>query len=415
MVAAPRLVLAATLLGIGACGGAPAAVLDAAVDAAAGDAAAGDAAAGEDGQASADSGADAAPDGTTCPPFSLEGRTVSFTDIDLIGGAPIYPDIAIGPDDQPSVAFTKGTASSRYAAVARFDGTAWSAPDPVEQQAATYLGKRPSLAVDAVGTAHVVAYDEDGCRPRYSVKPEGGTWTTTPLYLDSVDSGDHSCLVLDGAGSLHLTFTEYGTYHIVYGVKAAGDWQFETVGPPGGTAGASSSLAVDDDGRPHVAFFTGLPDNVLRYATRIGSDWVVEDADPTTDAGHYPSIALDPSGAPRAVGLKWPADSSELRLASRTDGGWQTETVDTGLGITYTTGLAVLPCGAVLAAYARNEGTGSQGLWLAHRNPGEADWTRTSLDATTYVSGIDLAVASTGRVHIVYFDETNYILKHAGL
>jgi hypothetical protein len=405
--------LMATFLALGACGGgggaadaapggdgamtdAPAAPLDAATDAGL-------------------PAADAAPDSAACAPFAIAGRTVTLRTIDAIGGAPIYPDLTLGPGDQPWVVFTKGTATSRYAAVARLEGDTWSAPDPVEQQAATYLGKRPSLAVDGSGTAHVVAYDEDGCRPRYSVKPPGGAWTTTALYEESADAGDHSSLVLDASGALHVAFTEYGTYRIVYGLKGAAGWSFELVGPAGGMRGASSSLAVDAAGQPHLAVFSGAPDNVLRYATRSGGAWLVEDADATADAGHYPSLALAPDGLPVAVSLRWPADASEVRLARRAASGWETEVIDTGLGITYTTGLAVLPCGTVLAAYARNEGTGQQGLWLASRNPGDADWTRTSIDASTYVSGIDLAVTAAGEVHLVYFDETNYVLKHASL
>jgi len=100
-------------------------------------------------------------------------------------------------------------------------------------------------------------------------------------------------------------------------------------------------------------------------------------------------------------------------VATLGDGGWDVETVDTGLGISYTTGLVVLPCGATLVAYARNEGTGTQGLWLAYRSEGDAEWTLASVDDSTYVSGIDLGVDAAGRIHAVYLDETNFILKHA--
>jgi hypothetical protein len=266
-----------------------------------------------------------------------------------------------------------------------------------------------------VDTVHVVAYDEDCCRLRYSSRAGGGAWATTALYLDGVDAGDHSNLALDAAGALHLTFLEYGTYRIIYGLKSSNDWQFEPVGPTGGALADSSSLAIDREGWPHVAFYNRDPDQVLRHALRTDIGWTVEDADPTADAGHYPSIVIDPSGAPLVAALRWSDDAAEVRLTTRTAGGWQTEVVDSGLGITYTSGLAALPCGATLVAYARNEGTGTPGLWLAHRNPGDTEWTRTSLDASTYVSGIDLAVAADGRVHVIYLDETNFILKHARL
>jgi hypothetical protein len=351
-------------------------------------------------------------DRATCP--SLQGKSFTLRQIDVIGGAPIYPDLDIGADGRPVVVFTKGSASGKWPAVSVLDGQTWSAPETVEKQDSSALGKRPSLLIAADGRLHVTSYDETGMRLHYATRPASSTsWTVELLYQAGVDAGDHSSLAADKSGGLHLTFLEYGTYHLIYGTLSGSTWSFETV-QSGGAAvkAASSSLALDDGGREHVAYFTG---DRLDYAFRQGGAWTAEPVDSSSaKMGHYPSLALDAAGNPQVVYLDW-AGEGAVRFARRVSGSWKAETVDQALGITYTTGHAVHPCGLTLIAYARNEGQGTPGLLLGVQAPGSTDWTKLSVDASTYVSGIDLAIGPDGRIHLVYLDETNYVLRHAEL
>lgn len=354
--------------------------------------------------------------GGACAPFSTAGRIWATGEIDLIGGAPIYPDLALGSDGLPVVAFTKGTATTRWAAVSKYDGTSWSEPDTVEMQSGKYLGKRPSLAVEANGTQHVLAYDEDGTRPRYGRKAPGGSWVVEAIYDDEVDSGDHSSLFLDGNGTLHASFLEYGTYRLIYGSLNGSTWNFQPVATSSGPVKAGSgSLFVDGAGVRHLAYYTGVPEQHLHLARSTASGWEEEEVDTTFDSGHYANVVVDQQGTEWISYLRWPAEASEIRVASREGGVWNVEVVDTGLGITYTTGITLLPCGGVGIAYARNEGVGQAGLWFAYKNPGDAEFTRMNVDDTSYVSGIEMGADETGRVHVVYLDETSFILKHAEL
>jgi hypothetical protein len=353
-----------------------------------------------------------APDLPGCP--TLQGKSFTLRQVDPIGGAPIYPDLEVGPDRRPVVVFTKGTATEKYPALSILDGQAWSAPEVVEKEAGKNLGKRPSLLIGADGRLHVTSYDETDMRPRYATRAAADkTWTVEALYKTGVDAGDHSSLAAGPDGALHLTFLEYGTYRLVYGTKGASGWSLDAVQAAGSYVKASSSsLAIDSGGKVHVVYFTG---ERLDYAVRAASGWTAEIVDQSSaKMGHYPTLALDGAGRPQVVYLDW-AGEGAVRFARRTASGWQAETVDQALGITYTTGQALLPCGATLIAYARNEGTGTPGLLLAVQAPGATSWTKLSVDAKTYVSGIDLAVDADGRIHLVYLDETNYVLRHAEL
>jgi hypothetical protein len=352
------------------------------------------------------------PDRAACP--TLQGKSFTLRQVDVIGGAPIYPDLEVGADGRPVVVFTKGTASAKWPALSVLDGQTWSAPETVEKQDGSALGKRPSLLVAADGRLHVTSYDETGLRLHYATRPASSTsWTVEPLYQAGVDAGDHSSLAADRSGGVHLTFLEYGTYHLIYGTLSGTSWGFETV-ESGGAAvkAASSSLAMDDSGRAHVAYFTG---DRLDYAVRQGSTWTAETVDSSSaKMGHYPSLALDAAGNPQVVYLDWVGEGA-VRFARRVSGSWKAETIDQELGISYTTGHAVHPCGLSLVAYARNDGQGTPGLLLGVQAPGATDWTKLSVDASTYVSGIDLAVGPDGRIHLVYLDETNNVLRHAEL
>jgi hypothetical protein len=373
--------------------------------------------AGQAGQAGQAGAAGAAGAGGGCVPFSLTGRTWALAEVDLIGGAPIYPDVALDSQGNPVVAFTKGSASSRFAAVAAFDGSAWGAPEVVETIANRYLGKRPSIAVEQDGALDVVAYDEDEGDVRVGRRPASGTWTVTTPYDTSVDAGDHSSLFLDASGALHLTFLQYGTYNLVYGKRVEGTWSaFEPISTAGGPVrGSSSSVVADGSGIPRVAYYTGGTTTDLRFALPAAGVWAEEIVDPTPDAGHYPSLALDDTGNEWIAYLRWPVSESEIRVASREAGAWEVRTVDTGLGISYTTGIAPLPCGGMGIAWARNEGVGQGGLWFAYLNPGDTEFTRVLVDGSSYVSGIAMAADAQGRIHIVYLDESSFTLEHAML
>jgi hypothetical protein len=216
---------------------------------------------------------------------------------------------------------------------------------------------------------------------------------------------------------LHLTFLQYGTYNLVYGKRVGGAWStFAPISTASGPVrGSSSSVVADDSGVPRVAYYTGGATSDLRFAVPGPGVWTEEIVDATPDAGHYPSLALDEMGNEWIAYLRWPASESEIRVASREAGAWKVRTVDTGLGISYTTGIAPLPCGGIGIAWARNEGVGQGGLWFAYMNPGDTEFTRVLVDGSSYVSGIDLAADAEGRVHIVYLDESSFTLEHAML
>jgi hypothetical protein len=220
-------------------------------------------------------------------------------------------------------------------------------------------------------------------------------------------------LRIDEQGRLHGTFLRYGVYHTIFGVREDGRWRFAPLSRDGVPVKTyEATLAVADDGRAHVVY---ADDRERIYYAHGGlAGWTHEPVDlETPEIGHYLDGALDPAGQMHVVYLQWTRDHPSVWVARRA-GSWQTEQVDTELGIAYAAALTVLDDGTELVAYARNLGQGAaDGLWFGYRRAGEAAWSLELVDGTTYVSGIDLAAAADGTIHLIYFDETNYVLRSA--
>ena len=104
----------------------------------------------------------------------------------------------------------------------------------------------------------------------------------------------------------------------------ADDWTVQTV-DANGSVGTYSSLELDSDGFPHIAYYdAGQQD--LKYARWNGSSWETETVDSGGQVGDYCSLALDSSDNPHITYLD--LDYGDLKLARWTGSSWDIRTVD---------------------------------------------------------------------------------------
>jgi len=104
-----------------------------------------------------------------------------------------------------------------------------------------------------------------------------------------------------------------------------GTWDIQTVDD---VDVMSTSLALDSQGRPHIAYTTGLePAGSLHYARWTGMGWETEMVDDAPAV--VTSMALDSQDRPH-IAYTTPGGAS-LHYASRTAGGWTTEIVLPGV------------------------------------------------------------------------------------
>lgn len=99
-------------------------------------------------------------------------------------------------------------------------------------------------------------------------------------------------------GNEHLHFA-YGGDHLYYTTNVSGSWVTEVVDASPGV-GRRASIAVEPDGRPHIIYYDALND-VMKYARKVGGSWVIE---PVTYSDGPVSLALDSQGRPH-VAFTW--------------------------------------------------------------------------------------------------------------
>ncbi len=158
------------------------------------------------------------------------------------------------------------------------------------------VGKYPSIALDASGKAHLVysASPLNGGAPgvRYATNA-AGTWAVQTI---EAVHGIDTAIAVSTAGVAHVSYY-YGTFSggLTYATNAGGSWVSEVL-DRGAATGQYTSIALDGDGRPHIAYYDNAHAD-LRHATNVYCAWVVETVDAEGMVGKHASLAIDDAGA----------------------------------------------------------------------------------------------------------------------
>lgn len=180
-----------------------------------------------------------------------------------------------------------------------------------------------------------------------------------------------------------------------------------------GDVGKWSSIAVDQDGNPHIAYYDAT-NTALKYAKKTGSSWSTQTVDNSGDVGECTDIVIDPDGYPH-IGCF----SATLGLPVHVwqdASGWHNEPINlAGNFCDMFVAADIDQLGNLHAcAYFRTPDGLRHGLVYGYHPAGGAWSIIEVVDSVGDVGKYcDIAVDKEGKPYIAYYDATNDFIKYA--
>jgi hypothetical protein len=342
-----------------------------------------------------------------------------------------HNSIAISPVDGKSyISYFNATTNSLFV-ISTVDGTAFEGPVMVDGPSGTEkVGEYSSLAIDSAGHLHVSYYHE-GIGVEYATA-SGITGPWSKVIIDNgggtATVGKFTSLALDGNSKPHVSYYDETNTALKYATNATGTWINETVdtGLSADNPGRYTSIKVGTDGLVHISYYDyhdSVKNGNLKYVVGNAGDWSPAiTLDSTGDVGQFSSLALFSGKVYIAYNHIYPDGSWFIRVITNASGEWkhidfvEVSPISKAYSGLTANPLAVDPTGVMHISYYKNGvlyySTGV--LYDAALN--RWDWSvAQAVDTSEVGQGIytSIAVDSSGKVSIAYYDATDGDLKFA--
>lgn len=325
----------------------------------------------------------------------------------------IKPTLALGPDESPAIAYlfeSLGEGFVGYASASE----GWVADNFVEG----YFYGPLDLAIDAAGEPNIVYHDHQDLQfdqskgdLTFAVR-SGGEWQNEALSDDGHDGWD-SALVLAPDGVKHAFGIDPSQFGSTDGVEhysySEGSWTVAAIGSGPIAYEFNVSPALAPDGNPAVSYFNDR-DGDLMYAEYDGTTWTIETVVAEGDVGKFSSLQIDAQGTPHIAFYKEiDASTGVVQYASRVDGEWQIEEIATlddvelgMLGARRITSLALGSDGEPRVAFSDR----SSLFYAVHDADGWAVEEVVSAASLPLGQLVSLKVDAANAPHIAYYEVT---------
>lgn len=229
--------------------------------------------------------------------------------------------------------------------------------------------------------------------------------------------GQHSSLAIDNEGNPHISFIGESSQSVKYAWFDGDEWTVETVFESFDSI-EDTSIALNPAGLPSIAFTNRgtYPDTDIMYASYDGSTWDIASVDQGNySSGREISLAIDNSGVPAiAYILQNKSDSYyTLKYAKMVNGSWVLDTVHADDYMATSCSLAFSSTNVPYICYAYR----NQGVELDYfRLDDQEGWQQETVDpGAEYPGGftVSMALDSNDRPHFVYNENNAGLLKYS--
>jgi len=265
-------------------------------------------------------------------------------------------------------------------------------------------GTGSRLVIDSNGVDHITYYDAMANDLLYATNASG-TWSISTIdgYMESSSS-----MAIDSGDKLHLSYRDNDV--LVYATNETGSWDFTIVDNALSYSGGQTSIALDLDGNPHIAYYcralTADP-GYLKYATNSSGSWVTTTIDNVGNVGQHTSIAADSNGNVHIV--YYDVTNGDLKYATDASGSWVLSTIDSTDDVGIYTSMLIDSSDILHVAYY--DVTNGD---LKYATNASGEWVTSVIDSTDDVGKYtSITKNSSEDIYISYYDVTNTALKYA--
>jgi len=230
--------------------------------------------------------------------------------------------------------------------------------------------------------------------------------------IETVDSAGtiakYSSIVVDHDGYPHIAYYEETTGEVKYAYRRGSRWHTETI-HGAKCAGGEISIALDGRGTPHIAYYGHYGNFIMEmhvvYVWKDDSGWHAEGVAKGWYFGRYISIALDSGGCPHIAYCD--EATADLLHAWKENQDWHTEVVARDAAFEEFC-MALDGKGFPHIAYYYTA-WGATDLTYAYKD--DTGWRDELVDSSyegsrgKYTQHVSIAVDKAGHPHICYFNE----------
>ena len=227
------------------------------------------------------------------------------------------------------------------------------------------------------------------------INPALASWDVEHVGSTNIDSGNNCSIALDAQGRPHVAFAAKWSSDLYYACKTGATWTVQTL-KTNCYPLDRASISVDTNSRPHVCFAGSIGGTAAVYHaySQSGASWTYEKIDSSNSGGGLDS-AFDPSGKLHVS--YFAGGDNTLRYAVKSGGSWGVSSF-TNMG--YASSIAVDSLGNPHISFIRQWPAG-----ICYAAKTSAAWSVAAIDTNLALIGnTSIAVDSSNRPHIAWLD-----------